>query len=645
MSQVSNNGHNEFVFGEKGGRGKNLLSFLKNLSLTGPLLSNNKLDSAEEKSRNINSSIYGELTYGYKSPDTGGMALPKAGDKGRRLALQQFYPYAYNKPRETTNSGGFDGGDTGSNGSIGSNKPGSHMASRLGSPLFRHASSSMSALEATLRPSVSLKAGYADLDDDWDAQIDDFDQIPAIESPEQLQPSPDLIDMFHPDLIGFDLSLRPKNDKKNSMQENGRPLVEPAVQKAEQELQIMSQKQGKLSKFHKVLLNNDGTINLRELRELSWKGIPAELRASVWLLLLGYSPANKTRQAAILKRKRSEYVEGLKNVSTQILFKDDSVIVSSANPSSASVPGPRDSSNKDNSVNKDKVLYHQIKIDVKRTNPSMPLYSLSATQQSLKKILYLWAVRHPASGYVQGINDLCTPFYQIFLGNYLWQLQRKSSFLAGTGEDMSALFIPGLLDENSDLAQADEKEQALLSDPKLQSYTAETFDPALLSERVTAVIEADTYWCLSRLLENITDNYIHEQPGILRQVSDLRNLILKIDSELLLHFEAEGVEFIQFLFRWMNCLLMREVSVQLIIRMWDTYLSETPLGFNLFHVYVCAAFLIKFSGELKEKDFQDILLFLQNPPTANWTENDIEVMLSEAFVWQSLYVNAGAHLR
>ena len=33
----------------------------------------------------------------------------------------------------------------------------------------------------------------------------------------------------------------------------------------------------------------------------------------------------------------------------------------------------------------------------------------------------------------------------------------------------------------------------------------------------------------------------------------------------------------QFAFRWMNCLLMREISVQNTIRMWDTYLVR-PLS-------------------------------------------------------------------
>lgn len=41
------------------------------------------------------------------------------------------------------------------------------------------------------------------------------------------------------------------------------------------------------------------------------------------------------------------------------------------------------------------------------------------------------------------------------------------------------------------------------------------------------------------------------------------------------HLDVENVEFMQFAFRWMNCLLMREISVQNTIRMWDTYLVRS----------------------------------------------------------------------
>lgn len=51
-------------------------------------------------------------------------------------------------------------------------------------------------------------------------------------------------------------------------------------------------------------------------------------------------------------------------------------------------------------------------------------------------------------------------------------------------------------------------------------------------------------------------------------------------APLAAHLEAENVEFMQFAFRWMNCLLMREISVQNTIRMWDTYLVRviSPSG-------------------------------------------------------------------
>lgn len=38
-------------------------------------------------------------------------------------------------------------------------------------------------------------------------------------------------------------------------------------------------------------------------------------------------------------------------------------------------------------------------------------------------------------------------------------------------------------------------------------------------------------------------------------------------------------------------------------------------------------------------------MFLQALPTQEWTEKDIELLLSEAFIWQSLFRDSSAHLR
>ncbi len=146
------------------------------------------------------------------------------------------------------------------------------------------------------------------------------------------------------------------------------------------------------------------------------------------------------------------------------------------------------------------------------------------------------------------------------------------------------------------------------------------FDVALLPQKVLEAIEADTFWCLSKLLDGIQDNYIFAQPGIQRQVRRLGELVARIDAPLHAHLQDQGVEYMQFAFRWMNCLLMREMSVRNIIRMWDTYLAEGPDAFSDFHLYVCSVFLHKWTDKLRTMDFQGIIMFLQSlPPRAGPT--------------------------
>ncbi|PHH84650.1 hypothetical protein CDD83_1607 [Cordyceps sp. RAO-2017] len=330
----------------------------------------------------------------------------------------------------------------------------------------------------------------------------------------------------------------------------------------------------RINKFKKLL--QASSISLSDLRALAWSGVPQEVRAMTWQLLLSYLPTNSERRVATLQRKRKEYVDGVRQAFER---------TGTGGAASGKARGL------------DEAIWHQISIDVPRTNPHIELYSYEATQRSLERILYVWAVRHPASGYVQGINDLVTPFWQVFLGLYI-------------GE-----------------------------------HNIETgMDPGQLPRSVIDAVEADSFWCLTKLLDGIQDHYIVAQPGIQRQVGALRDLTARIDSNLSKHLEREGVEFIQFSFRWMNCLLMREISVRNTIRMWDTYLAEEQ-GFSEFHLYVCAALLVKWSDKLVKMDFQEVMMFLQRLPTKDWTEKDIELLLSEAFIWQSLYKGSAAHLK
>ncbi|KAF2457459.1 GTPase-activating protein gyp1, partial [Lineolata rhizophorae] len=361
------------------------------------------------------------------------------------------------------------------------------------------------------------------------------------------------------------------------------------------EAEAYSSRIGRINKFKRLLQTS--SIPLAELRASAWSGVPQEVRAMTWQLLLGYLPSSSERRVATLERKRREYLEGVRQAFERGTAATKSAAREGEGGTGAQTPPVAARAGTARGRGLDEAIWHQISIDVPRTNPHLPLYSFEATQRSLERILYLWAIRHPASGYVQGINDLVTPFWQVFLGIYI-------------------------------------------TDPNVDSG----MDPGQLPKAVLDAVEADSFWCLSKLLDGIQDNYIFAQPGIQRQVASLKDLTKRIDAGLARHLEQEGVEFIQFSFRWMNCLLMREVSVKNTIRMWDTYLAEDR-GFSDFHLYVCAAFLVKWSDQLVKMDFQEIMMFLQALPTQQWTEKDIELLLSEAFIWQSLFRDSSAHLR
>ena len=45
-------------------------------------------------------------------------------------------------------------------------------------------------------------------------------------------------------------------------------------------------------------------------------------------------------------------------------------------------------------------------------------------------------------------------------------------------------------------------------------------------------MEADSFWCFSKLLDGIQDNYTFAQPGIQSKVNALKDIISRIDSEL-----------------------------------------------------------------------------------------------------------------
>ncbi|XP_008800360.3 GTPase-activating protein GYP1-like isoform X1 [Phoenix dactylifera] len=321
----------------------------------------------------------------------------------------------------------------------------------------------------------------------------------------------------------------------------------------------------RITKFTKAL--SGSSVILEKLRELAWNGVPPDMRPSIWRLLLGYASPNPDSRGRLLTRKRLEYVDCASQ------YYD--------------IP---ETERSDDEIN----MLRQIAVDCPRTVPDVTFFQQEQVQKSLERILYTWAIRHPASGYVQGINDLVTPFLMVFLSEHL--------------------------------------------DGGMESWSVSDLSPQKISN-----VEADCYWCLSKLLDSMQDHYTFAQPGIQRLIFKLKELVHRIDERVSRHMEEEGLEFLQFAFRWLNCLLIREIPFHLVTRLWDTYLAEGD-ALPDFLVYICASLLLTWSDELLKLDFQEMVMFLQHLPTQNWTHHELEMVLSRAYMWHVMFNNSPRHL-
>ena len=114
-------------------------------------------------------------------------------------------------------------------------------------------------------------------------------------------------------------------------------------------------------------------------------------RAQAWKIMLGYVPVNSSRRSKTADRKRAEYLDA---VAQHYDIDDNSRTL------------------------QEQETLRQVLVDVPRTAPDVGLFRNDRIRKSLTRLLYIWAMRHPASSYVQGINDLATPFIAVFLMDY-----------------------------------------------------------------------------------------------------------------------------------------------------------------------------------------------------------------------------------
>ncbi|KAG0503728.1 hypothetical protein HPP92_003800 [Vanilla planifolia] len=324
-------------------------------------------------------------------------------------------------------------------------------------------------------------------------------------------------------------------------------------------------------------------INVGELRRLVCQGIPdgGRIRPTIWKLLLHYLPNGRALWAHELEKKRLQYqsfkVELLQNpsdISRRMI--DKAHAISGESNSEAKGLLQRSAITDDdhplsllptsvwNRFFQEAELIEQIDRDVKRTFPDMEFFSgdscyAKSNQESLRRILIVFAKLNPEIRYVQGMNEVLAPLFYVFR-----------------------------------------------NDPQ---------------EINAAHVEADTFFCFVELLSEFRVNFYKQIDnsvvGIHCTIAKLSLLLKKHDEELWRHLEYTTKVNPQFYaFRWIRLLLAREFDFLDCLNIWDTILSD-PEGPQETLLRICCAMLILVRQHLLAGDFTSNLTLLQHYPVTN----------------------------
>ncbi|XP_034196966.1 TBC1 domain family member 15-like isoform X2 [Prunus dulcis] len=171
--------------------------------------------------------------------------------------------------------------------------------------------------------------------------------------------------------------------------------------------------------------SEDGHLDIAKvLRRIQRGGVHPAIKGVVWEFLLGcFDPNSTFDDRNQLRQGRREQYSRLKSecqkmvpvigsgkfLTTPIITDDGQPIEESANGNTSNNGGDANHATSDKKVIQWKLFLHQIGLDVVRTDRSLVFYESQAHQAKLWDILSVYAWVDNDIGYVQGMNDICSP--------------------------------------------------------------------------------------------------------------------------------------------------------------------------------------------------------------------------------------------
>lgn len=311
-------------------------------------------------------------------------------------------------------------------------------------------------------------------------------------------------------------------------------------------------------------------LELKPFSQACSCGIEAPLRPMAWKLLLGYLPRNTVWRIPMLISRRAKY----KFYCERYTLDSYSMTLS------------------------ERAIFNQIRKDIPRIDHG-PLLLHEKYQNMMTRILYIWAIHHPETTYVQGMNEVLVPFIYMFTFEYLNVYFNR---------DRGHIF---------------------------QQYEAnEAVATILLTDKMLFEIETDSWGCFSLFMEKIKGLFFGNQLQTIHHTDYMDSLISERDPTFFNHMVQEGISCRDFAFQWIHCIFVREFNISIILRIWDTYISvqhkHDEISILKYHAHVCAYVLLSYRSELLNMKFEEMLIFLKNIPTKSWKVEEVEAVLSQA---------------
>ncbi|KAI4338988.1 hypothetical protein MLD38_023981 [Melastoma candidum] len=171
--------------------------------------------------------------------------------------------------------------------------------------------------------------------------------------------------------------------------------------------------------------SSDGRLDVaRIIKRVQRGGIHPSIRGPAWEFILGcFDPNSTTKERnQIRQERRDQYyiwkarcqkmapVIGSGKIVTTPLVSDDGTSASGGNNRPNSMERKKDDKSKEL---KWKYSLHQIGLDVLRTDRALSFYESESNQAKLSDVLAVYSWVDSDIGYVQGMNDICSPMVMI----------------------------------------------------------------------------------------------------------------------------------------------------------------------------------------------------------------------------------------